>query len=204
MNATMFDTMQNCFAQRLRRLQDLPYHPKSGRFNVDALAAEIAAQVDGSEDTSDIIVRHIPANERKLRQVMGTINHVLYNCPSGLLFGEGGTQPDDIRVARYELLAVLMVQSGFTTQLLDDNRRFQKYRFPPTSNFFATRHIRQINEQFISCFARRLVTFYGIITDVRVANRELRDKFADSNDGMTTEHVLQQELGEGPCCAWTV
>ena len=90
MNATMFGNMQNRFAQRLRRLQDLPYHPKSGRFNVDDLAAEIAVQVDGSEDTSDIIVRHIPANERKLREVMVGINHVLADCPSALLFGEGG------------------------------------------------------------------------------------------------------------------
>lgn len=203
MNATMFGTLQNRFAQRLRRLQDLPYHPRSGRFDVDDLANQVAAQVDGSEDTSDIIVPHIPANDRRLREVKASINHVLADCPSALLFGEGNP-PDDMRVARYELLAVLMVQSGFTPQLLDDNDRFERRRFRPTSNFFATRHITQINEQFISCFARRLVTYHGIITDVRVPNRELRDNFARSNAGMTTENLLQKELGEAPFRAWTV
>jgi hypothetical protein len=203
MDATMFATMQSRFAQRLRRLQDLPFHPKSGIFNVDEVAADIEAQVDGTEDTTDIIVRHIPKNDRRLREVMGSINHVLFDCPSALLFGQPYTS-DDQRVARYELIAVLMVQCGFVIQLLDDNRRFDKRQFPPTSNFFRTRNVAQINEQFISCFARRLVCFYGTITDVRVPNRELRDNFARSNSGMTTENLLQQELGQALFRAWTV
>jgi hypothetical protein len=203
MDATIFGIMQSRFAQRLRRLQDLPYHPKSGRFDIDELASQIANQVDGSEDTTDIMVRRIPANDRRLREVMVGINHILADCPSALLFGEG-SPPDDMRMARYELLAILMVQSGFTTQLLNDNDRFEQRRFDSTSNFFASRQVTQINEQFISCFARRLVTFYGVITDVRVSNRELRDNFARANAGMTTENVLQRELGEAAFRAWTV
>ena len=203
MNATMFSTMQNHFAQRLVRLREQPFHPKSGAFNVDELAAAIDAQVDGTEDITDIIVRHIPRDDRRLREVMAATNHVLADCPSALLFGQPSS-PDLVRFARYELIAVMMVKSGFVTQLLDDNSRFERWRFAPTSSFFSTRHITQINEQFVSCFARRLVCFYGFITNVRAPNRELRDNFAHANSGMTTEHVLQRELGQADFNTWTV
>lgn len=206
MNAAMFATMHTRFAQRLRRLQDQPFHPKSGVFDIDQLAAEVEAAVDGSEDVSDIIVRSIPAEDRRLREVMVNMNHVLGDLPSPLLFAAPYTT-DDIRVARYELIAALMVQSGFTTRLLADhtrNNRFDRWRFTPTSTIFATRHVTQENEQFISCFARRLVCFYGRITHVAVPNREIRDNFSRSNAGMTTEHLLQRELGQAAFAAWTV
>jgi hypothetical protein len=206
MNATMFDTMRNRFAQRLCRLREADFHPKSGVFNVDELAAEIEGKVDGTEDTTDIIVRHIPREDRRLREVMVSINHVLADCPSPLLFGDTFTS-DDIRVARYELIAALMTQSGFLTRLLADStplNRFERWKFPPASAFFSARRVAHLNEQFISCFARRLVCFYGAITDVRVPNRELRDNFARSNSGMTTEHLLQKELGMAAFNAWTV
>lgn len=206
MNIAMFDTMQNRFAQRLCRLHDADFHPKSGVFNVDELAAEIEGEVDATEATTDIIVRHIPREDRRLREVMVSINHVLADCPSPLLFGNSFTS-DNIRVARYELIAVLMTQSGFTTRLLADNtpvNRFERWKFQPTSTFFSSRRVTQLNEQFISCFARRLVCFYGVITDVRIPNRELRDNFARSNSGMTTEHLFQKELGMAAFNAWTV
>lgn len=203
MNAAMFVTMQNQFAQRLVRLQEQPFHSKAGIFNVDELATVIEHQVDGSEDINDIIVSRIPHDDRRLREVMAATNHVLADCPSGLLFG-GPFTSDDVRIARYELLAVMMVQSGFMTQLLDDNNRFERWRFAPGSHFFSALHVRQANEQFISCFARRLVCFYGCITDVRVPNKELRDNFARANSGMTTENVLQRELGHAAFNAWTV
>jgi hypothetical protein len=194
MNATVFATWQRSFAQRLRRLQDLPLHPKSDVFDVDQLADEIEAQLDGTEDVTDYIVTHIPMEDRRLREVMVSINHALADCPSPILFGLPFGS-DDQRVARYELLGVLMVRSGFPTELLDDGRRFEKWRFPPTSAFFRGRNVQQINEQFISCWARRLVCFYGVITNVRLPNRELRDNLARANSGMTTEHLLQKELG---------
>ena len=55
--------MQERFAQRLVRLQGQPYHPKSGVFDVDELAAAIEAEVDGTEGTTDVIVRQIPADD---------------------------------------------------------------------------------------------------------------------------------------------
>ena len=203
MNATMFATMQNRFAHRLLRLQDQPFHPRSGTFDIDELAAAIDSQVDGTEDTTGIIVRQIPQDDRRLREVMVSTNHVLADCPSALLFGQPPPS-DAIRYARYEVIAVLMVQSGFVTQLLDDNRRYRTVCFAPTSAFFSSRNVTQINEQFVSVFARRLVCFYGRITDVQVANQELRDNFARLNSGMTTENLLQKELGQAAFCAWTV
>ena len=208
MNATMFTTMQDRFARFLIRLRDQPFHPKSGVFNIDELVATIESEVDGTENVDDMIVRHIPRDNRVLRDVMEATNHALTDCPSPLLFGApfsaDPTSSDLVRVARYELIGALMVKAGFTTRLLDDNRRFERWRFAPTSNFFRTRHVAQANEQFISCFAHRLVCFYGVITDVRVPGKELRDNFARANNGMTTEHVLQRELGMAAFNAWTV
>jgi len=203
MDSNMFATMQNRFATLLCRLQSQPLHPRSGDFDVDELLEAVTSQVDGTEDTSVIVVRHIPQNDRRLREVMGNTNHVLADCPSPLLFGLPFTA-DNVRIARYELIAALMVESGCTVELLDDNRRFERWQFAPKSNFFATRQVTQINEQFVTCFARRLVCFYGVITDVRVPNKELRDNFARANAGMTTEHVLQKELGQAAFNAWVI
>ena len=203
MDANMFEKMQRSFAQRLRRLGDLPYHPKSGQFSVDELAGTIEGLVDGNEDVADIIVHHIPQNDRRLREVMVSINHVLADVPSALLFGSPNPT-DQCRVARYELVAALMVNSGFLVEFLDDATRFQTVRFTPTSNFFQARQVTQLNEQKISCLARRLLSFYGPITNVRVPNRELRDNLARSNAGMTTEHLLQKELGPARFRTWHV
>jgi len=62
--------------------------PKGGIFNVDEIATAIEGQIDGTEDTTNIIVRHIPQNDRRLREVMVSINHVLADVPSPLLFGQ--------------------------------------------------------------------------------------------------------------------
>jgi hypothetical protein len=194
MNPTLFATWQHNIGQRLRRLQDLPLYPKCEVFDIDQLGAEIEAQVDGTEDISDYIVTQIPVEDRRLREVMVSTNHALADCPSPILFGLPFSS-DNQRMARYELLGVVMVQSGFPLDLLDDGRRFEKYRFSPVSDFFRGRNVLQINEQHVSCWIRRMVCFYGPITNVRVANRELRDNLARSNAGMTTEHLLQKELG---------
>lgn len=203
MNAVMFEKMQRSFAQRLRRLGDLPYHPKSGNFSVDEVAGTIDSLVDGNEDITDIIVHHIPQNDRRLREVMVSINHVLADVPSALLFGSPNPT-DQCRIARYELVALLMVNSGFLVELLDDTARFQTVRFTPASNFFQARQVAQLNEQKISCMARRLLCFYGPITSERVPNRELRDNLARSNSGMTTENLLQKELGPVKFRTWHV
>ena len=166
MNATMFDKMQRSFAQRLRRLEQLPFHPKSGNFSVDEVAGTIEGLIDGSEDITDLIVYHIPQNDRRLREIMVSINHVLADVPSALLFGSPNPT-DECRMARYELVALLMVNSGFLVELLDDAARFQPVRFRPVSNFFQARQVAQLNEQKISVLARRLLSFYGPITNVR-------------------------------------
>ena len=81
MNATMFDKMQRSFAQRLRRLEQLSFHPKSCNFSVDEVAGTIEGLIDGSEDITDLIVHHIPQNDRRLREIMVSINHVLADVP---------------------------------------------------------------------------------------------------------------------------
>lgn len=203
MNATMFDKMQRSFAQRLRRLEQLPFHPKSGNFRVDEVADTIEGLIDDSEDITDLIVHHIPQNDRRLREIMVSINHVLADVPSALLFGSPNPT-DECRMARYELVALLMVNSGFLVELLDDAARFQPVRFWPVSNFFQARQVAQLNEQKISILARRLLSFYGPITNVRVPNRELRDNLARSSSGMTTENLLQKELGPVKFRTWQV
>jgi len=189
-----FSAMQKGFAQRLVRLMQIPSEYKRGDFDIDQMANVIEELVDGTEDTSSLIVSHIPKEDRRLREVMVSINHPLADCPSTLLFGDTFSS-DDQRVARYELLAVLMVTSGFPTDLLDDGARFERWRFPPVSEFFKSKKVQQINEQFISCWARRLLCFFGVITNVKLPNREIRDNLARGNSGATTESLLRQEMG---------
>ncbi len=203
MNATMFEAMQRSFAQRLRRLEDLPFHPKSGHFSVDEVAGAIEGLIDGSENITELIVHHIPQSDRRLREIMVSINHVLADLPSALLFGSPNPT-DECRIARYELVALLMVNSGFLVELLDDTARFQPKRFTPASSFFQSRQVEHLNEQKISCLARRLLSYWGPITNVRVPHRELRDNLAKSNAGMTTENLLQKELGPVKFRTWNV
>jgi len=194
MNEPDFTAMQTSFAQRLVRLIEIPSEYKSGSFDIDQVANVIEELVDGTEDTSRLIVTNIPKEDRRLREVMVANHHPLADCPSPLLFGDTFGS-DDQRVSRYELLAVLMVTSGFPTDLLDDGARFERWQFLPTSEFFKAKQIKQINEQFISCWSRRMLCYYGSIANVRVANRELRDNLARGNAGATTETLLRQELG---------
>ena len=195
MNKTQFDTAQKTFAQRLRRLLELPNRAKGRTIDVDAVAGAIETLTDGTEDTTGIIVTRIPADDRRLREVMVAQNHVLGNIPAPALFGEPFAN-DTQRLGRYELIAALMVNSGFPAELLvDDGTRFARWRFTPTSSFFRTREVVNLNEQFISCWARRLLSFFGEIASVRVVNHELRDNLARGNRGMTTEDLLVQELG---------
>ncbi|HKI32484.1 MAG TPA: hypothetical protein VKA46_11490 [Gemmataceae bacterium] len=194
MTQSEFDTIQEKFAQRLLRLIQLPNRVKGRTLDVDAVAHAIETVTDGTEDTTGIIVTQIPSNDRRLRECMVAQGHVLADVPSQGLFGEPFAS-DVQRVSRYELVAALMVASGFPAELLDDGSRFERWRFPPTSNFFKIRKVVQLNEQFISCWARRLLCFFGEITNVRVVNCELRDNLARGNRGMTTEDLLEQELG---------
>jgi hypothetical protein len=195
MNQTQFDTAQKKFAQRLRRLLGLPNRVKGRNIDIDAVAATIETLTDGTENTTGIIVTRIPADDRRLREVMVAQNHVLGNIPSPALFGEPFAN-DIQRLGRYELVAAMMVNSGFPGELLvDDATRFAKVRLQSTSSFFRTRGAANLNEQFIACWARRLLCFFGEITSVRVVNHELRDNLARGNRGMTTEDLLVQELG---------
>ena len=144
MNAIMFEKMQRSFAQRLRRLGELPFHPRSGNFSVDEVASAIEGLIDGHENLTDIVVHHIPQGDRRLREVMVSTNHVLADVPSALLFGSPNPT-DECRIARYKLIALLMVNSGFLVELLDDAARFQPVRFTPVSNFFQARQVAQLN-----------------------------------------------------------
>jgi hypothetical protein len=189
-----FDTMQTSFAQRLVRLIQVPSEYKSGEFEIDQMANVIEEMIDGTEDTSSLIVNHIPKEDRRLREVMVSINHPLADCPSPQLFGDTFSS-DDQRLARYELLCVLMVQSRFPVDLLDDGVRFERWQFAPTSEFFKSRKVKQLNEQFCSCWARRLLSYFGSIANVKVPGRELRDNLARGNSGATTESLMRQEMG---------
>src|SRR5271165_1827873 len=117
MNKTQFDTAQKTFAQRLRRLLELPNRAKGRTIDVDAVAGAIETLTDGTEDTTGIIVTRIPADDRRLREVMVAQNHVLGNIPAPALFGEPFAN-DTQRLGRYELIAALMVNSGFPAELL--------------------------------------------------------------------------------------
>ena len=201
MTPVEFDVIQNKFVQRLRRLLQLPNRVKGRTLDIDAVVRLIESATDSLDETAGILVQHIPSNDRRLRECMLAQGHVLADLPSQGLFGEPFTS-DDQRVNRYEVVAALMVSSGFPAELLDDCSRFARWRFPPTSKFFKSRQIAHLNEQFISCSARRLVCFFGEIHNVRVVNRELRDNLARGNRGMTTEDLLQQELKRtGLTCA---
>jgi len=189
-----FNTMRTSFAQRLVRLIQIPSEYKSGDFDIDQMANVIEEMLDSTEETSSLIVTTIPKEDRRLREVMVSINHPLADCPSPLLFGDTFSS-DDQRVARYELLCVFMVQSGFPVDLLDDGVRFERWQFAPTSEFFQSRKVKQLNEQFCSCWARRLLSYFGSIANVKVPNREFRDQMARGNSGATTESLLRQEMG---------
>lgn len=188
-----FGDAQQKFAQHLRRLLELPNREKGRKLDIDAALQEIKAAVDGSEDLTGLIVTQIPARDRRLRECMAAKKHPLADVPSRVLFGEP-YRTDDERVARYELIAALMTDSGFPCKLLDDSGRFGKWRFATKSAYFQSRGTAQMNEQLIACWARRLVAPYGEIPDVRVPNNELRDNLARGNRGMTTEDLLEQEL----------
>lgn len=189
-----FIEMQKKFAQRLVRLMQIPAQYKVGNFDLDKMADVIDQMVDGTEDISSLIVTHLPVNDRRLRERMVNLNHPLADCPSPILWGDTFGS-DEIRVKRYELLSILMVKSGFPKALLDDGVRFEKWRFTPVSAFFKAQDMRELNEQFTSCWARRLLCYYGQIQDVKVAGKELRDNLARGNAGCTTEKLLRDELG---------
>jgi hypothetical protein len=193
-NENEFGQVQKKFAQRLVRLRQIPSKYKVGNFDPDKMADVIERMVDGSEDISGMIVTKLPANDRRLRERMVALNHPLADCPSPVLWGDTFGS-DEIRVKRYELLAILMVKSGFPKDLLDDGVRFERWQFAPTSNFFKALKVTQLNEQFTSCWGRRLLCYYGEIQDVKVPRKELRDNLARGNAGETTENLLKQELG---------
>ena len=188
-----FKEMQKSFARRLVRLKQIPAEYKSRDFDVDQLANVIEELVDGTEDISSLIVTHIPANDRRLRENMVNTNHPLADCPSPLLWGNTFSS-DHQRVRRYEVLSILMVQSCFPKDMLDDGVRFERWQFAD-SEFFKRMKVQQLNEAFSACWARRLLCYYGVITDVQVHNRELRDNLARGNAGATTESLFRQELG---------
>ena len=193
MNEYEFATAQLSFAHRLRRLIQLPVRIKGGNFSVDDIVRVIAGQVDGTEAVAGLVVSRIARDDRRILDNMRAAGHVLTNVPSDLLYGTPFGS-DLQRVRRYELIAALLVSSGFPIQLLD-GEQWRGSQFAPSAEFFRCRDNERLNEQFISLWARRLLCFYGEITDVRVEGQELRDKFARGNEGMTTERLLRRQLG---------
>ena len=189
-----FLEMQKKFAQRLVRLMQIPAQYKTANFDMDKMADVLEQMVDGTEDVSKMIVTHLPANDRRMRERMVAMNHPLADCPSSILWGDTFGS-DEIRVKRYELLCILMVKCGFPKELLDDGVRFARWQFAPVSAFFKARDMKQLNEQFCSCWARRMLCYYGPIQDVKVSGKELRDNLARGNAGATTEKLLREELG---------
>jgi hypothetical protein len=194
MNEQDFNQIQKKFAQRLVRLIQIPAPYKGGNFDLDKMAGVIEQLSDGTEDFRGLIVTHLPVSDRRLRERMVALNHPLADCPSPVLWGDTFAS-DEIRVKRYELLSILMVRSGFPRELLDDGVRFAKWRFAPMSSFFKAQNVRQLNEQFTSCWGRRLLCYYGQIQDVKVPGKELRDNLARGVAGATTEKLLRDELG---------
>jgi len=194
MNEKEFNETQKKFAQHLLRLMQIPSQYKSGNFDLDKMADVIEQMIDGTEDISNLIITHLPANDRRLRERMAALNHPLADCPSPILWGDTFAT-DEIRMKRYELLSILMIRSGFPKGLLDDGSRFERWRFAPVSNFFKSQKVMQLNEQFTSCWARRLLCYYGQIRDVSVPGKELRDNLAKGIAGATTERLLRDELG---------
>jgi len=194
MKSHEFEAVQKGFAQRLVRLMEIPTEYKGGDFDIDQIANVIEEMLDGTEDTSGLILTHIPAHDRRLRECMVSINHPLADCPSPALFGDTFSS-DDQREKRYELLAVLLARSGFPKKLLDDDHRFERWRFSAKSEFFKGKEVKQLCEQLISCWARRSLCYFGIISNVRLPKRELRDNLARGTAGATTESLLRQEMG---------
>ena len=89
----------------------------------------------------------------------------------------------------------MMSSNGFPKELLDDGVRFERWQFAPVSAFFKALEVAQLNEQFCSRWARRMLCYYGQIQDVKVNGKELRDNLARGNAGATTEKLLRDELG---------
>ena len=123
-----FLEMQKKFAQRLVRLMQIPAKYKTANFDMDKMADVLEQMVDGTEDVSKMIVTHLPANDRRMRERMVAMNHPLADCPSSILWGDTFGS-DEIRVKRYELLCILMVKCGFPKELLDDGVRFARWQF---------------------------------------------------------------------------
>jgi hypothetical protein len=163
-------------------------HQVSG--DIDGIVKRVGLSVDGEEDLKPFLVTHIDRDDRRLLQNME--GHVLQYVPSALFGRE--SESDAERKARYELIAALMVNSGFPAGLLNSSRRWQKWRFESMSAFFQIRDMNHLNEQCISCWARRLLCFFGCIQKVKVPGQELRDNFAVGNSGMTTENLLDRQL----------
>src|SRR5207248_5766207 len=88
MTQAEFETIQKKFAQRLRRLIQLPNQVKGRNFDIDAVIQAIETVTDGTEDLTGLIVETIPSHDRRLRECMVTQGHVLADVPSQALFGE--------------------------------------------------------------------------------------------------------------------
>jgi hypothetical protein len=194
MNAQEFAVAQHAFASRLARLKEL--RPSVVSDDIDVWIKQVSSVITGDEETAPFLVTHIEKNNRKLLDNMR--RHVLENVPSDALFSQpydwNKDQSDKERTGRYELVGGLMVESGFPAKLLYSGRRWEEWRFKASSTFFRARAMPNLNEQCIASWARRLLCFYGPISDVRVLGQELRDRFATRNNGKTTLDLFRSEL----------
>lgn len=187
-----FIVMQGNFVRRLFRFMELPHTAKAGNFNIDDLVNQISIRVRGDESITQLILSRIDRDDRRILDNMRQEGHPLTDIRSSSLFGPLPAS-DRQRLARYEVIGALMADSSFPHRLLDSSR-WSKWRFDSVSAFFRQRGMEHLNEQCISCWARRLLCFFAEIANVRVPGRELRDRFVMANEGMTTERLLTQEL----------
>lgn len=209
MSVQGFARAPNKFVQRLRRLLELPRRYGEGEFdddgdfniggdfNVDRVVVAIEGVVDLTEEINGFMVDYIPREDRRLRERMKAMGHPLYDVPEAPLIGKHW-DTDDQRQKRYELVAALMVNSGFPPRLLDNESGRYRFTTHETTEFFRARGVRHLNEDSISGWARRLLCFYREITNVSVPGRELLDRFAMGVAGMTTERLLRQAYGGDP------
>jgi hypothetical protein len=179
---TEFLTVQLAFAQRLVRLANSP--TRGGAFAVDAELAAVEGAVNGSENVSTVLAPPLPATDPRIRERMAQVGHVLADLPSAALFG--APEPSVLqRRRRYELVAALACSSGLPDSLLDGDRH-AGCRFDTSSEYFHSRCVPTLNEQYITVWCRRLLAPYQLT---------IMDLFAKG--GRTTEQLLHQHLGGG-------
>jgi len=188
MDENEFLAARLAFARRLVRLRVSP--TRSGMFLVEPELAAVEGAVTDSENVNRVLVTTLPTNDARIRSYMEGVGHVLADLPSAVLFGSKVPNPVQ-RQRRYELVAALASSSGLPSCLLDGDK-YADDQFAAQSDYFQSRDMLSLNEQYITIWCRRLLAPYQL---------NIMDAF--SPKGRTTEQLLQQHLGSGEdALAW--